>query len=61
VLTNKNRVASFVDDYCGESLSSAFYTGFIELPSGLAVSRLLVCPLYAAILATNSKIYWWYV
>lgn len=61
VLTNRNRVSSFVDDYCGESLCSAFYTSFIELPSGLAAERLLVCPLYAAVLTSNSKIYWWYV
>jgi E3 ubiquitin-protein ligase EDD1 len=59
VLTNKNRVASFVDDYCGESLCSAFFTGFIELPSGLSAERLLVCPLYAAVLTSNNKISWW--
>src|SRR5262245_59073619 len=59
VSTNKNRVASFVDDYCGESLGNALYTGFIELPSGLTAERLLVCPLYAAVLTSNSKIYWW--
>jgi hypothetical protein len=60
ILTNKRRVASFVDEYCGESLCSAFFTGFIDLPTSVSVERLMVCPLYAAFLTSNNKIYWWY-
>lgn len=66
VSTNKNRVASFVDTYCGEIMENAFYTGFVEIPSegpenlsGKLHFRLLVCPLYAAVSTSNNKIYWW--
>ncbi|KAI6173317.1 E3 ubiquitin-protein ligase UBR5 [Aphelenchoides besseyi] len=59
VMSNKKRVATFVDDYFGANLCTAFYNDFLEVPAGLTVEKLMVCPLYASIQTTGNKIYWW--
>lgn len=59
VRTDRQRVASFLDEHCGPSACRHSATPLLSLPSGATVQKLVVCRSHAAVLTDDQRLFWW--
>ncbi|KAI6239810.1 E3 ubiquitin-protein ligase UBR5 [Aphelenchoides fujianensis] len=59
VLTDRQRVASFLDEHCGPSACRHSNTSLLALPEGAAGRKLVVCRSHAAVLTDDQRLFWW--
>uniref|UniRef100_A0A8R1XPM3 UBR-type domain-containing protein n=1 Tax=Onchocerca volvulus TaxID=6282 RepID=A0A8R1XPM3_ONCVO len=60
VVTNMNRVASFMDgETCGMKISNMLLTPLLEIPDGEKYATLYVCPMYCLVKTQSNTCYWW--
>ncbi|KAI6239412.1 E3 ubiquitin-protein ligase UBR5 [Aphelenchoides fujianensis] len=59
VLTDRQRVASFLDEHCGPSACRHAATPLLALPDGAAGRKLVVCRSHAAVLTDDQRLFWW--
>ncbi|MCP9265011.1 E3 ubiquitin-protein ligase UBR5 [Dirofilaria immitis] len=60
VVTNMNRVASFMDgEACGIKISNMLLTPLMEIPDGEKYASLYVCPMYCLVKTQSNSCYWW--
>ncbi|KAK6113483.1 E3 ubiquitin ligase EDD family protein [Brugia pahangi] len=60
VVTNMNRVASFMDgEACGMKVANVLLTPLMEIPDGEKYASLYVCPMYCLVKTQSNSCYWW--